>query len=68
MSPAQHVSQQTQHTKTKERIYVTVSSVFDATGYMQPTAITWADGPFLLRASATTTLLLFPPAVTAIRS
>nr|WP_294468667.1 hypothetical protein [uncultured Sellimonas sp.] len=44
MSPAQHVSQQTQHTKTKERIYVTVSSVFDATGYMQPTAITWADG------------------------
>ena len=29
---------------TTERIYVSVSSVFDATGYMQPTAITWADG------------------------
>lgn len=29
---------------TTERIYVSVSSIFDATGYMQPTAITWADG------------------------
>ena len=29
---------------TTERIYVSVSSIFDATGYMQPTSITWADG------------------------
>lgn len=28
----------------KERIYVKVSSEFDATGYMQPKSITWADG------------------------
>lgn len=28
----------------KERVYVKVSSDFDATGYMQPRAITWADG------------------------
>lgn len=28
----------------KERIYVTVTSTFDSTGYMQPIAITWADG------------------------
>lgn len=27
-----------------ERIYVGVQSSFDATGYMQPTAITWSDG------------------------
>ena len=27
-----------------ERIYVHVNSDFDATGYMQPRAITWADG------------------------
>ena len=27
-----------------ERIYVKVSSDFDRTGYMQPTAITWEDG------------------------
>ena len=27
-----------------DRIYVQVSSVFDATGYMQPRAITWPDG------------------------
>lgn len=27
-----------------ERIYISVHSVFDATGYMQPTAITWIDG------------------------
>ena len=27
-----------------ERVYVSVSSIFDSTGYMQPTAITWADG------------------------
>ena len=27
-----------------ERIYVKVASEFDATGYMLPTAITWADG------------------------
>ena len=27
-----------------ERIYVTVSSDFDPTGYMQPRAITWPDG------------------------
>ena len=29
---------------TIERVYVSVDSTFDATGYMQPTAITWADG------------------------
>lgn len=29
--------------KRPERVYVTVSSVFDSTGYMQPTAITWKD-------------------------
>ncbi|MCD7819718.1 MAG: hypothetical protein LUH07_11825 [Lachnospiraceae bacterium] len=28
----------------KERVYVKVSSVFDSTGYMQPTSITWPDG------------------------
>lgn len=33
-----------QNPHTIKRIYVSVSSVFDATGYMQPTAITWADG------------------------
>lgn len=27
-----------------ERVYVKVSSDFDRTGYMQPTAITWVDG------------------------
>ena len=27
-----------------ERVYVKVSSEFDRTGYMQPTAITWSDG------------------------
>ena len=27
-----------------ERIYVKVTSDFDATGYMQPKAITWKDG------------------------
>lgn len=27
-----------------ERIYVSVSSCFDATGYMQPVSITWSDG------------------------
>ncbi|MDO4339878.1 MAG: hypothetical protein Q4C91_17580 [Eubacteriales bacterium] len=31
------------HPKT-ERIYVKVSSDFDATGYMQPKTITWNDG------------------------
>ena len=31
------------HTKP-EKIYVKVDSTFDATGYMQPTSITWADG------------------------
>lgn len=30
--------------KTIERVYVTVTSIFDPTGYMQPKAITWADG------------------------
>lgn len=30
--------------KSKERIYVKVSSDFDSTGYMQPRAITWEDG------------------------
>ena len=30
-------------TKT-EKIYVRVNSDFDITGYMQPRAITWADG------------------------
>lgn len=33
---------QTKH--TVERVYVSVTSSFDATGYMQPTAITWIDG------------------------
>ena len=28
----------------KEKVYVKVDSTFDATGYMQPTSITWADG------------------------
>lgn len=27
-----------------ERVYVSVSSIFDVTGYMQPTSITWEDG------------------------
>ena len=27
-----------------EKVYVSVVSSFDATGYMQPTAITWIDG------------------------
>ena len=27
-----------------DRVYVQVSSDFDATGYMQPRAITWPDG------------------------
>ena len=27
-----------------DRVYVQVSSVFDATGYMRPRAITWPDG------------------------
>ncbi len=27
-----------------EKVYVKVSSDFDATGYMQPRAITWDDG------------------------
>ena len=27
-----------------ERVYVKVNSDFDATGYMQPRSITWADG------------------------
>ena len=31
----------TSHT---ERIYVKVTSDFDATGYMQPKSITWEDG------------------------
>ena len=29
---------------TPQRVYVKVTSEFDATGYMQPRAITWADG------------------------
>lgn len=33
-----------QKTMRKERVYVKVTSDFDATGYMQPRAITWADG------------------------
>ena len=28
----------------KERVYVKVNSDFDATGYIQPRSITWADG------------------------
>ena len=32
------------HRTKTERVYVKVDSTFDATGYMQPTAITWADG------------------------
>ena len=28
----------------QERVYVKVNSDFDATGYMQPRSITWADG------------------------
>ena len=27
-----------------ERVYVSVASIFDSTGYMQPTSITWTDG------------------------
>ena len=27
-----------------QRVYVKVTSEFDATGYMQPVAITWSDG------------------------
>ena len=27
-----------------ERVYVSVDSFFDSTGYMQPRSITWADG------------------------
>lgn len=33
-----------QHRTKTERVYVKVDSTFDASGYMQPTAITWADG------------------------
>ena len=33
-----------QPVKQKERIYVKVTSDFDATGYMQPKVITWSDG------------------------
>ena len=29
---------------TPQRVYVKVTSEFDATGYMHPRAITWADG------------------------
>ena len=28
----------------KEKVYVKVTSDFDATGYMQPCKITWSDG------------------------
>ena len=31
------------HRKT-EKVYVKVTSDFDATGYMQPRQITWGDG------------------------
>ena len=30
--------------QTVERIYVSVASCFDSTGYMQPVSITWSDG------------------------
>lgn len=30
--------------KVPAKIYVKVASVFDATGYMQPSAIIWSDG------------------------
>ena len=30
--------------KAPERVYVKVNSDFDATGYIQPRSITWADG------------------------
>lgn len=30
--------------KRLERVYVKVDTRFDQTGYMKPTAITWADG------------------------
>ena len=33
-----------QNRHNRERIYVSVDSTFDATGYMQPAAITWTDG------------------------
>lgn len=33
---------------TPQRVYVKVTSEFDATGYMQPRAITWADGLSLI--------------------
>ena len=48
------------HTKP-EKIYVKVDSTFDATGYMQPTSITWADG----RTFSIETVRDFRPAGTA---
>lgn len=33
-----------QHRTKTERVYVKVDSTFDATSYMQPTSIIWADG------------------------
>ena len=33
-----------QRTPRPEKVYVKVKSDFDATGYMQPKTITWADG------------------------
>ena len=44
-----------------ERVYVSVSSIFDSTGYMQPTSITWTDGrTFPIEASGITVLRMPP--------
>lgn len=43
-----------------ERVYVSVSSIFDSTGYMQPTSITWTDGRSVPKA-AHGTIHLDPP-------
>ena len=32
------------NSRRKEKVYVKVTSNFDATGYMQPCKITWSDG------------------------
>lgn len=51
-----------------ERVYVSVSSIFDSTGYMQPTSITWTDGRTFPIESSGITVLRMPPIRTAIPS
>lgn len=44
MKPESGIPSKPEYPKKKEKIYVRVTSDFDATGYMQPKSITWADG------------------------